>query len=427
MKDKYNFSRRHWGTIVMCFLLFFISNAVTSDSENVLLPLLSADNGWDYYGKVLTFASVAGCVSIAGNLILGKVCEKLGAKFLIISGLLATACFVFLYGRATSYPALVIGLIGTICFGQSISFLGGNAIIASWFPRKKGLAMGFVTVGPPAATVAMVSALTFLIGKTGVRGGIYTICGVLIVAAAACALFIHNTPEQVGCTPDNLSPEVIKEPDGESPVAEKEKAVLTTWEMVKKKELWLVTLIAGICSIAQTGLMAQWIVRYDGTTFENIAGLMMSICAVVGIFGSMIAGFLENKLGTKRAYVFLALWFAVGLLLNFSNVPALVYISIPMFGLIITLYQIFMPVFELGTFGRENFKQANAVIFPVSSICGQLAFVVISLCKTAFGEVRYTYIFFAALLVFSAFLALALRSDGEQTEEKKGRKDTVFE
>ena len=204
MKEKYNFSARHWSMIGICFLLCLLANAVTSDSENVILPLLSDANGWDYYGKVLTFATIAGCTSIVGNLILGKICEKKGAKFMTVLSLFAAAIFVFLYGTATTYPLLVIGLIGTICFGQSISFLGANAIIASWFPYKKGLAMGFVTIGPPAATVMMVSALTFLINHVGIKGGIYTICGVLIAVAVLCIIFVHNTPEEVGCTPDNL-------------------------------------------------------------------------------------------------------------------------------------------------------------------------------------------------------------------------------
>lgn len=411
MKEKYNFSARHWSMIGICFLLCLIANAVTSDSENVILPLLSDANGWDYYGKVLTFATIAGCTSIVGNLILGKICEKKGAKFMTVLSLFAAAIFIFLYGTATTYPLLVIGLIGTICFGQSISFLGANAIIASWFPYKKGLAMGFVTIGPPAATVMMVSALTFLINHVGIKGGIYTICGVLIAVAVLCIIFVHNTPEEVGCTPDNLSKQEIEAlergKNALSSAASKEHK-MTVKELVKTRAFWFIVIIIGICSLTQTGLMAQWIVRYQGTAFESKAGLLMSISAVVGIFGSMIAGYLENKLGTQKAYAVLAIWFAVALVMNFTNIPILVYISVPMFGLTITFMQIFMPAFELSVFGRANFAQANAIIFPVVSICGQLTFLLISACKSIFGEVRSVYIVFAILLLITVVLALMM-------------------
>ena len=411
MKEKYNFSARHWSMIGICFLLCLLANAVTSDSENVILPLLSDANGWDYYGKVLTFATIAGCTSIVGNLILGKICEKKGAKFMTVISLFAAAIFVFLYGTATTYPLLVIGLIGTICFGQSISFLGANAIIASWFPYKKGLAMGFVTIGPPAATVMMVSALTFLINHVGIKGGIYTICGVLIAVAVLCIIFVHNTPEEVGCTPDNLNKQEIEALErGKNALisADSKEHKMTVKELVRTRAFWFIVIIIGICSLTQTGLMAQWIVRYQGTAFESKAGLLMSIAAVVGIFGSMIAGYLENKLGTQKAYAVLAIWFAVALVMNFTNIPILVYISVPMFGLTITFMQIFMPAFELSVFGRANFAQANAIIFPVVSICGQLTFLLISACKSIFGEVRSVYIVFAILLLITAVLALMM-------------------
>ena len=411
MKEKYNFSARHWSMIGICFLLCLLANAVTSDSENVILPLLSDANGWDYYGKVLTFATIAGCTSIVGNLILGKICEKKGAKFMTVLSLFAAAIFVFLYGTATTYPLLVIGLIGTICFGQSISFLGANAIIASWFPYKKGLAMGFVTIGPPAATVMMVSALTFLINHVGIKGGIYTICGVLIAVAVLCIIFVHNTPEEVGCTPDNLNKQEIEALErGKNALisADSKEHKMTVKELVRTRAFWFIVIIIGICSLTQTGLMAQWIVRYQGTAFESKEGLLMSIAAVVGIFGSMIAGYLENKLGTQKAYAVLAIWFAVALVMNFTNIPILVYISVPMFGLTITFMQIFMPAFELSVFGRANFAQANAIIFPVVSICGQLTFLLISACKSIFGEVRSVYIVFAILLLITAVLALMM-------------------
>jgi MFS family permease len=173
----------------------------------------------------------------------------------------------------------------------------------------------------------------------------------------------------------------------------------------------MVTAIVGICSMSQTGLMAQWLVRYTSNGYtETKAAFMMSICAVAGVFGSMIAGNIENKLGTKKGYVVLAAWFIAALLLNFTNITPLVYLSIPMFGLSITLYQIFMPVFEISVFGRENFKVVNGIMFPLVSMCGQLTFLVIALCMNLFGEVRYAYIVFTILLALTIFLALRLNN-----------------
>ena len=404
MKEKYNFSKRHWLVIIICFVLFLLANAVTSDSENVILPKLAAANGWDY-SLILTLATVAGCSSVIGSLILGKICEKKGGKFAIILGLVASALFVFLYGTSKSLIVFVIGLFGTICCGQSISFFGANSVIANWFPKKKGLAMGFVSIGPPAATIIMVSVLNAIIGKAGIAGGIFTLCGVCIAVALICLVLVHNTPEEVGETPDNLPVE------NNSGVEVGElQPTLTLSQLLKSKAFWMVAVICGICSMSQTGLMAQWLVRYTSNGYtETKAAFMMSICAVAGIFGSMIAGNIENKFGTKKGYVILAVWFIIALLMNFTNIVPLVYASVPMFGLSITLYQIFMPAFEISVFGRENFKVVNGILFPLVSMCGQLTFLVIALCMNIFGEVRYAYIVFTVLLAVTVPISLSLK------------------
>ena len=398
MKSKYNFNANQWITIAICFLLAMLCNAITSDSENVILPMLAKENGWDYYGKVLTIVSAAGVLSVIGNFVLGKLCETKGAKFVIIFSLIAGAFFVFLYGTSANYIVLLIGLIGTISCGQSLFYLGVNAIVSNWFSDNKGIAMGFISVGPPVATVVMVSLLTFVIRALGTRGGIFVICGVLLLVALLCVFLIHDAPKDMGA----------------SALKEETDTGVSTRKILRTPALWFIILSIGICSMAQTGLMAQWIVRYNGTKFSSQAGWMMSLCAVVGIFGSMIAGSIENKLGIKRGYAFLAIWFVIALVFNFTNLPVLVYISIPMFGLIITMFQIFMPLFVNAVFGREGFKQANAIVFPLTGLMGQLTFLVIALCKNAFGDVRYAYLIYATLIIISIFFVIALPNEDKE-------------
>lgn len=385
--------------------MFMLANAVTADSENVILPKLAAANGWDY-SRVLSLTTVAGCSSVIGSLLLGKLCEKMGGKFSIIFGLIASAFFVFLYGTSKSLLVFAFGLFGTICCGQSVGFFGANSVVANWFPKKKGLAMGIISIGPPAATIFMVSVLNSIIGKAGLTGGIITLCAVCLVVAVVCFFLVRNTPEEVGETPDNLP--VSKH---EEAVAEP-KPTMTVSDLVKNKAFWMVAFICGVSNMSQTGLMAQWLVRYTSNGYsETKAAFMMSICAVAGIVGSMIAGNIENKLGTKKGYGVLAVWFIVALLLNFTNITPLVYLSVPMFGLSITLYQIFMPAFEISVFGRENFKVVNGILFPIVSMSGQFTFLVIALCMKIFGEVRFAYIVFAILLALAVALSLSLKEE----------------
>lgn len=393
--------------IFISFCLYLLTAACTSDGENVILPKLAEANGWDYT-KVLSLATAAGALSVIGNLLLGKICEKKGPKFSIILGLLTSACFVFLYGSATNLTVYAIGLFGAICCAQSISFFGASALIANWFPRKKGLAMGIVTIGPPVATITMVSVMNSLLGSLGLKKGVMVISAMLLLVALFCLFAVHDTPEECGETPDNMPKEELEKLHSEEEHTEK----LPLRQLLKMKSFWYILFMMGICNLTQTGLMAQFLVRYQGTDIpERTVIVMMSVMAVIAIFGSMIVGYFENKLGTQKAYSIFAALFALAFLLNFTNIPGLVYLSVPMFGVVLTLMQIFLSAFELSVFGRKNFKQANAVLFPLISMIGQMTFLLISACLKIFGEVRYAYLLFAILLFATLFLNQLLKAE----------------
>lgn len=408
---RYNFGKRGWSIIAICFVLYLLTAACTTDGENIILPKLAAANNWQYT-RVLTLASAAGCASVLGNLLLGKVCEKKGPKFAIMLGLIGSAVFVYLYSTASQIWVYAVGLFGAICCGQSISFFGASALIANWFPRKKGLAMGIVTVGPPVATISMVSVMNYLMNNMGLKMGVLIISGVLAVVALICLAFVKDTPEECGCTPDNMPAESLEALHAQEMQAQK----LPLAQLFRMRTFWYILIMMGICNLTQTGLMSQFLKRYIDSGFsEGTAALMMSIMAFVGIFGSMIVGYVENRIGTKKSYGFFATWFALAFVLNFSNVPVLMTISIPMFGIVLTFMQIFLSAFEISAFGRTNFKQANAVLFPMISMIGQLTFLLMSVCISLFGEVRYAYLVFAALLMFTLVLNRGIPLEQQET------------
>lgn len=226
---------------------------------------------------------------------------------------------------------------------------------------------------------------------------------------------MKDTPEECGCTPDNLP----MEPESQTSAQEEQKLPLSA--LFKTRAFWYLLIMMGIANLSQTGLMSQFLKRCTDSGFsEGTAALMMSCMAFLGIFGSLLVGNVENRVGTRKAYGFFVIWFAAAFVLNFTNVPALMALSILMFGVVLTFMQIFLPSFEISIFGRTNFKQANSVLFPMISVIGQLTFLLISACISLFGEVRYAYLVFAALLVVSAILNYSLpMGSAEQAEPNR--------
>ena len=412
--SKYNFSRKHWMVIILCFLLNTVNTACTTDGENILLPRIAAANSWEYT-TVLNIATVVGTLSVLGQLFFGKVCEKKGPRFTMVLCLLLTSGFMLIYGSSHYYWMFAVGLFGTISCSTSFSFIGGNALIANWCPQKKGLALGFTSMGSPTSTIIMVSLLTALITFVGLTKGITVISVCLTVLAVICFFTVVDRPEMCGETPDNL-------PRSENCGADSlnsgsQVPHMKTSELLKTKNFWLLVIVLGIVSLATTGLMAQFIVRYTSSCFkEATAILMMSITAMVGIPGSFLVGNTINRFGTKKAYAFYAFIYATALLLNCTNIPVLIYITIPIFGLVITVIHNFLTAFQVGVFGRDSFGTSNAIIFPLVNMIGHLSFVTISICMSIWGEVRFAYPVLAVLLLISLIFSHFITMDFEEVK-----------
>ena len=87
---------RHWTVIVFGFVLFYFCNACMTDGMNVIVPRLAEERGWDYT-HILSFASLAGCVSVFGQLGFGLLFRVLSPRKTISLALLGASGFFALY------------------------------------------------------------------------------------------------------------------------------------------------------------------------------------------------------------------------------------------------------------------------------------------------------------------------------------------
>ena len=76
-------------------------------------------------------------------------------------------------------------------------------LTANWFPRKKGLALGWSTMGYPVCSIIAVPLLVNLIGAVGFAKCFLIIGIVQIAIGIITLLFIHDYPEEIGVAPDN--------------------------------------------------------------------------------------------------------------------------------------------------------------------------------------------------------------------------------
>ena len=115
--------------------------------------------------------------------------------------------------------------------------------------------------------------------------------------------------------------------------------------------LWMVTV----------GIVSQFVPRMISVGNSQPAALMMlTVAAVVGLFGSYFWGWLDQKIGTKTASVIYSASYIIALLLLiFAKLPIFTYIAIVFVGLGIGGLLNLMPSMVISVYGKYEIGRAH--------------------------------------------------------------------
>ncbi|MDD4370070.1 MAG: MFS transporter [Anaerostipes sp.] len=395
-----NFGAAGWGTIIYCLLMFFFYVGMINDGTNVLAPAAAANIGVTP-GTIIQTNGYAGMIAVVGFIIVGQINKKIGARatssiFTIIAGVSYIAC-----SNATTVTGYMIAMIFCATGMMSAGYIAGGTLVANWFPKKKGIVMGYTTMGHNFASAFYVAILTGLVAAFGGIGkGSVPIGVATIILGVVGGIFMRNTPEERGLNPDNVSDETYKH---EYFTAE-EKSDWTTGKLLKVKELWLAAIFTGMFQICSVGVMQQLVTRNirDFGMSQPAALTLMTVVALLGVFGSWLIGIIDHKIGTKRTMQGFGFWYAAALIINVlsgGKVGLLFYISIFMIGFGIGGSANFTTSLPTSIFGRQGFDKVNSVIFPIQGFVTAWCFVINGIVTNVIGNLNYAYLIFAAAAV----------------------------
>lgn len=384
-----------WGTILYCLLMFFLYVGMINDGTNVLAP--AAANCGVEPGTIITMNGYAGMIAVIGFIIAGQINKKIGPRLtsaicLIISGVTYIGC-----GNATSVMFYTVCM--TLCATgmMSAGYVAGGTLVANWFPKKKGIVMGYTTMGHNFASAFYVAIMTGLIATMGSMNKASWLPGVAaIILGIVGFIFMRNTPQERGINPDNVSNEVYA---SEYDTAEDD-SDWTTIKLLKTKETWFAAIFTGLFQICSVGVMQQLVTRNirDFGMTQGAALTLMTIVALIGVFGSWIIGVIDQKIGTKKTMQFFGIWYAAALVINVlakGQVGPLFYLSILMIGMGIGGSANFTTSLPTSIFGRQGFDKVNSVVFPIQGFVTAWCFVVNGIVTNVIGNLSVAYIIFA--------------------------------
>lgn len=400
-----NFGVQGWVTILYCLLMFWLYAGMVNSGSNVTAPAIAEKFGI-LPGTVLNMNTVAGVVGVIFFIVVGQINRVIGAR--ITSGVcLIVAGLAYLgVGNAVNLAMYTVCMCIVVGGVMSAGYISGGDLVTQWFPKKKGIVMGYTTMGHNLASVTFVPLITLLVGRLGIGNGVIPISVCAIVLGILGLLLVRNTPQERGLNPDNVSDEVYRTEyfhGHEDPTGG-----WTTGRLLRCKETWLVAVTTGMFQICSLGVVSQMVLRNMelGLSREQ-ATFILSLVALIGLVGSFFVGYMDERLGTKKSMLFFGIWYALSLLANATENTVLVYVSIFMIGMSIGGSANFTTSLTTSVFGRQGFSKVNSVVFPIQGAVSALSFVVNGVVSNITGgNLRYTYLIFAGVSVVSALIVL---------------------
>ncbi|MCG8709191.1 MFS transporter [Brenneria sp. 4F2] len=402
--ERHGFGSRGWTIIILQALMFWIAAGAVTHGLNVMLPALSQTYNLDY-SSLLALATPASWASIPAGPICAWLCEKKGAKFNVIFCLIACGLCFGLLGTCGSLVGFTLLFAGVCFFGTGFAYVGGTAIMTSWFVRKAGLALGWCTVGQTFSSAFFVPTLAALFVWLGIRHGFWGISVMMFIMAILVALFVANKPEDIGLAPDN---EPISVAELGARVREHDRYVcpLGVRQLLGMRDVWFMGIATGAIYIMLVGVVSQIVPRLMEMGYElNTAIFYMTLSALFGTLGAYGWGWLNHRIGVKRALLVYTLWWMASVAINlFAHHAVMLWISLLMIGFSLPGATNLSTALIASKFPRRLYVRAIGIVHPIQSVVRCFAFSILAFGLAYLGGYTGAYL----LLVGVGAIALVM-------------------
>ena len=402
-----HYGKAGWVVIIYCFLMFYLYIALINDGTNILASRAAANIGCAE-ADILQANGIAGIFAVIGYIISGQINNKIGPRLtcgilLIISGGAYIVC-------GNTGNLIVYTAFTALCAAGLLSagYVAGGTLIARWFPKKKGLVMGYVTMGNNTASATFVALYTWLVQMTGtIKLAVIPIGIATAVVGILGWIIMRNDPKERGQNPDNVTDEEYQE----EYCTDENDGGWTIKKLLKTKEVWMAAIYTGLLQVCSIGVMSM-LVRRNVDTFhmeEGGAIMMMTILAILALVFSWIIGIIDDKLGTKRTMQLFCIWYAVAFVVNVLAARAgkptlLFYVSIFMISMGIGGSGNFTVSLPASIFGRHGYDKVNSVLFPIQGFVTAWCFVIDGTILKMFGNLNPAYLLFAGICILVMIL-----------------------
>ncbi|HEU0074998.1 MAG TPA: MFS transporter [Dehalococcoidia bacterium] len=358
-----------WWIVFCAAAIVFLSAGTFFYGFGLLVGPLTAEFGWSRAAVSIGFSLRTEVGGVAAPLV-GVLVDRVGVRRLTTVGIVIVAIGFVMLSRVHSLPAFYVSIF-IIAVGMSATG-GANAatIIAQWFRRYRGKALGLMTFG---GGLGGLSAIVFaeLIAEFGWRDALVAVAVLQVAICVPLALSIRDRPEDMGLPVDGISE------DDEAAAAAGRRAVPTTGleltgrEALRSVLFWKVALTFALSNFATTAIIVHqipFLVEEVGST-EAFAALSVTIMTGISLAGRLGFGLAADRYSKALLAATAMACSAVGLAL-FSTVHhewQLIYV-LPFFGIGFGAAVPLRAAIQAEYFGLKAYGTTQGMLFTASTL-----------------------------------------------------------
>jgi MFS family permease len=400
---------KRWLVVAGCFTGELTGPVLFASTFSVFFATLLDSEPWSRTAIAFAYSLYAVVYGLSGPLV-GRWCERYGAKRVMMAGGLAIACgFALLATTRQAWQfCAVYGLLGVTAGMTGIVPL--TTLMFRWFATKPGLAIGVASSGTVGG-LFLASLAYFLIEHLGWRGAYRVLgggAGLLLFSVIAAAVE-DSPPSRVVAKPENAGGSRRTSDQLISDQSTSEDLSLT--EALATQEFWLLAAAGFLFLAALAAVLAHAVpLARDRGMPRGTAALALGLIVGLGPIGRIGLGHLADRYQAKTVLVMSYLMQTAVLLFLLSNQGAAV------FWTFVVLYAVghggalaVAPVVVSNLFGRTSLASLVGAYWLVATAGTLVGPPLAAAARQDVGSYSPVLVAFAAMMLCAAGLTGMIR------------------
>ena len=410
MPQKPNQFYYGWVIVALTFVVQFLAMGSTFYVFGVLLKPLSEALEADRFLISLGLSSQMVIGAILGPW-LGNAVARYPIRPLMTTGIVLLSVGLFAVSQATQLWHFYVGFALITSIGFALAGpLPNAALVANWFHRKRGTAMGISQFGVTFSGAILVPLFTWIMITHDWRTALVLFSiGVAVIGLPVIWAGIVKTPQEKGLLPDG------DESSDDGTIEQTRDGNWTMRRAITDKSIWLIALVigSGFMSISAVLLSIHSHMTDSGMSDMRASSLIaaMTFTGAIAkpVFGTL-TDYLDKKLVT---YLSIASQFVgvTGFVLVDSYYALVLSACLFGFG-----YGAQMPLFNIlvaTIFGSRDFPRVIGLLGPIMLPFNILGLPMATLIYESFGSYLPAYVVVLGFYIASAICLSFLHIPGK--------------